>query len=92
MNIQKTDDEHSTPNSRSANRIACRGSAIFTVMSALAAKHGAVNLGPGYPDVDCDPKLVNAIMCAMEAGQNQYSPMPGVASLRSAIAARLRKT
>lgn len=66
------------------------GTTIFTVMSALATKHGAVNLGQGYPDFDCDPKLVNAVRSAMEAGQNQYPPMPGVPSLREAIASKIR--
>jgi methionine aminotransferase len=65
------------------------GTTIFTVMSALAAKHGAVNLGQGFPDFDCDPRLVNFVTSAMEAGQNQYPPMPGVASLRVAIASKI---
>lgn len=66
------------------------GTTIFTVMTALAAKHRAVNLGQGYPDFDCDPKLVNAVTSAMEAGQNQYPPMPGVPSLRQAVASKIR--
>ncbi|MDO9291298.1 MAG: methionine aminotransferase, partial [Hydrogenophaga sp.] len=37
------------------------GTTIFTVMSALAAETGAVNLGQGFPDFDCDPELVNAV-------------------------------
>jgi methionine aminotransferase len=66
------------------------GTTIFTVMSALASKHGAVNLGQGYPDFDCDPKLVSAVTTAMEAGQNQYPPMAGVPVLRQAVAAKIR--
>lgn len=66
------------------------GTTIFTVMSALAAKHGAVNLGQGYPDFDCDPKLVNAVTAAMEAGQNQYPPMAGVPLLLQAVASKIR--
>ena len=31
------------------------GTTIFTVMSALATQHQAVNLGQGFPDFDCDP-------------------------------------
>ncbi len=65
------------------------GTTIFSVMSALAAEHGAVNLGQGFPDFDCDPALVRAVTQAMTAGLNQYPPMPGVAALRSAIAAKL---
>jgi methionine transaminase len=62
------------------------GTTIFTVMSALAVKHGAVNLGQGFPDFDCDPKLVDAVTAAMKAGLNQYPPMAGVPTLREAVA------
>ncbi len=65
------------------------GTTIFTVMSALAAEHGAVNLGQGFPDFECDPKLVEAVADAMRAGFNQYPPMPGVAPLREAIAHKI---
>jgi methionine aminotransferase len=67
------------------------GTTIFTVMSELAAKHGAVNLGQGYPDFDCDKKLINAVTSAMEAGHNQYPPMPGIWLLRQAIALKIRE-
>jgi methionine aminotransferase len=65
------------------------GTTIFTVMSALAAEQGAVNLGQGFPDFDCDPALVQAVSDAMTQGQNQYPPMPGLPVLREAIAAKL---
>ncbi|MGD9550276.1 MAG: pyridoxal phosphate-dependent aminotransferase [Burkholderiaceae bacterium] len=65
------------------------GTTIFTVMSALAAEVGAVNLGQGFPDFDCDPALVEAVYQAMRAGHNQYPPMPGVPSLRSAVASKI---
>ena len=66
------------------------GTTIFTVMSALAAEHGAVNLGQGFPDFDCDPALVDAVTRAMQAGHNQYPPMPGVPALRQAMAAKMQ--
>ncbi len=66
------------------------GTTIFTVMSALAAETGAVNLGQGFPDFDCDPALVNAVTHAMRAGHNQYPPMPGVPALRQAMAAKMQ--
>lgn len=66
------------------------GTTIFTVMSALATEHQAVNLGQGFPDFDCDPKLVQAVTNAMSAGLNQYPPMTGVPVLRGAIAAKLQ--
>jgi methionine transaminase len=65
------------------------GTTIFTVMSALAAEKGAVNLGQGFPDFDCDPGLVNAVTQAMQQGQNQYPPMPGIPALREAVAAKM---
>ena len=58
-------------------------------MSALAAEKGAVNLGQGFPDFDCDPKLVDAVTAAMQAGHNQYPPMPGVPVLRQAVARKI---
>lgn len=65
------------------------GTTIFTVMSALAAEHKAVNLGQGFPDFNCDPELVQAVTSAMSAGLNQYPPMAGIPVLREAIASKL---
>lgn len=72
------------------SRLPAVGTTIFTVMSALAAEVGAVNLGQGFPDFDCDPGLVNAVTRAMQAGHNQYPPMPGVPALRQAMAAKMQ--
>lgn len=65
------------------------GTTIFTVMSALATRHRAVNLGQGFPDFDCDPALIDAVTRAMRAGHNQYPPMTGWGPLRQAIAAKI---
>ncbi|HZY15869.1 MAG TPA: pyridoxal phosphate-dependent aminotransferase [Ramlibacter sp.] len=65
------------------------GTTIFTVMSALAAEKGAVNLGQGFPDFDCDPQLVDAVADAMRSGRNQYPPMAGIAPLREAVASKM---
>jgi methionine transaminase len=65
------------------------GTTIFTVMSALAQQHGAVNLGQGFPDFDCDPRLLDAVDTAMRSGLNQYPPMAGVPLLRERIAAKM---
>jgi methionine transaminase len=67
------------------------GTTIFTVMSALAVRHDAVNLGQGFPDFDCDPRLVDAVTRAMQAGQNQYPPMSGWPPLRTAIADKIER-
>ncbi|CAN5430178.1 pyridoxal phosphate-dependent aminotransferase [soil metagenome] len=66
------------------------GTTIFTTMSALAAERGAINLGQGFPDFACDPKLVDAVTASMRHDQNQYAPMTGVAPLRGSIANKLR--
>lgn len=67
------------------------GTTIFTVMSALAAEHGAVNLGQGFPDFEADPALLQLVTEAMAAGHNQYPPMTGVPALREAIADKLNE-
>lgn len=65
------------------------GTTIFTVMSQLAAEHGAVNLGQGFPDFAAPQRLVDELDRAMRAGHNQYAPMTGVAPLRQAIAEKV---
>jgi len=72
-----------------ASRLPHVGTTIFTVMSALAQQHGAVNLGQGFPDFDCDPRLLDAVDDAMRRGLNQYPPMAGVPVLREAVAAKI---
>ena len=66
------------------------GTTIFTVMSALATEHQAVNLGQGFPDFNCDPRLVEGVTSAMTQGLNQYPPMTGVPALREAVAAKVQ--
>jgi methionine aminotransferase len=59
---------------------------IFTIMSALAKKHEAINLSQGFPDFSPHPKLIEAVHKAMVLGYNQYAPMQGLMSLREMIA------
>jgi len=66
------------------------GTTIFTIMSALAAEKGAVNLGQGFPDFDCDPLLIDVVTDAMKQGLNQYPPMTGVLVLRDSIALKIK--
>ncbi len=73
----------------SVSRLPQVGTTIFTVMSALALDHGAINLGQGFPDFQCDPQLLDAVGQAMREGHNQYPPMAGVAALREAIAEKV---
>ncbi|MCW3121250.1 MAG: aminotransferase class I/II-fold pyridoxal phosphate-dependent enzyme [Flavipsychrobacter sp.] len=63
------------------------GTTIFTVMSALAQEHNAINLSQGFPDFHIDTELSQALGDAAKNGFNQYAPMPGLPALRQAIAA-----
>lgn len=67
------------------------GTTIFTVMSQLAAEHGAVNLGQGFPDFPVPQRLVDELDKAMRAGHNQYAMMTGVPPLRQAIARKTQR-
>lgn len=78
-----------TTNFNITSRLPNVGTTIFTVMSALATQHKAVNLGQGFPDFACDSDLVDQVTQAMQAGHNQYPPMPGVLALRQAIATKI---
>jgi aspartate/methionine/tyrosine aminotransferase len=63
------------------------GTTIFTVMSALAAQHGAINLGQGFPDTEGPADLIEAAAAALRDQRNQYPPLTGVPELRAAVAA-----
>ena len=62
------------------------GTTIFTVMSQLAADSNAINLSQGFPSFDPPEALTDRIAYHLRHGANQYAPMPGVPTLRSAIA------
>ena len=66
------------------------GTTIFTVMSALAAKHQAINLGQGFPDYPISDALTQLVAKAMQDGHNQYMPMAGYGPLLEAIAAKVQ--
>lgn len=65
------------------------GTTIFTVMSALATEHKAVNLGQGFPDFPMSEELTAKVAEAMKNGHNQYAPMPGLIGLRESIAEKV---
>ena len=67
------------------------GTTIFTVMSALATEHKAVNLGQGFPDYPMSEELTAKVYEAMKQGHNQYAPMPGLIGLREAIANKVQQ-
>lgn len=64
------------------------GTSIFSVMTALANEHNAINLAQGFPDFDCSTDLKQLVFDAISSGYNQYAPMPGLMSLREKIAAK----
>lgn len=82
-------DSQLAPLTPPLSRLPQVGTTIFTVMSALATEKNAVNLGQGFPDFDCDPRIVDAVAEAMRAGHNQYPPMAGIPRLRQAIADKI---
>jgi aspartate/methionine/tyrosine aminotransferase len=63
------------------------GTTIFTVMSALAVQHGAINLGQGFPDTEGPADVLEAAAAALLDNRNQYPPLTGVPELREAVAA-----
>ncbi|MGE3774467.1 MAG: aminotransferase class I/II-fold pyridoxal phosphate-dependent enzyme, partial [Gammaproteobacteria bacterium] len=65
------------------------GTTIFTVMSQMAAEHGAINLSQGFPDYDGPVALKEAVKRHIDGGRNQYPPMAGVLPLREAVAAKV---
>jgi N-succinyldiaminopimelate aminotransferase len=75
-----------------AARLRPFGTTIFTEMSALAARTGAINLGQGFPDVDGPAEIVSAVERALRSGAaNQYAPLAGVPELCAAIADHQRR-
>ncbi|WPB82408.1 aminotransferase class I/II-fold pyridoxal phosphate-dependent enzyme [Archangium violaceum] len=69
-----------------AGRVAHLGTTVFSEFSALALKHGAMNLGQGFPDFDGPEAVKEAARKAITDGVNQYAPSPGLRDLRVAIA------
>ena len=65
------------------------GTSIFTVMSALATQHNAVNLGQGYPDFQMSEELTALVNEAMNNGFNQYVPMRGYTPLLEVLAEKV---
>ena len=64
---------------------------VFERMSALAVKHGAVNLGQGFPDFGWPEEILDAAARAVKEGSNQYAPSRGLVPLREAVAAFYRR-
>lgn len=67
------------------------GTTIFTQVSQLANECGAINLGQGFPDFNGPQSLIDRVVHHLNAGHNQYAPLPGVAALREQIALKVEK-
>ena len=67
------------------------GLTIFSEMTNLALRHGAINLSQGFPDFDTHPELKNLVDKYIRSGRNQYAPMQGVGALRERIAEKVRE-
>ena len=67
------------------------GTTIFSVMSALAQEHGAINLSQGFPNFPSSEKLTDLVCHYLKAGYNQYAPMPGLPELREQIARKAHR-
>lgn len=92
MPAHLTDQEHTDPTTvapspRMAGRLRGIPGTIFSEMSALAVRTGALNLGQGFPDRDGPASVVEAAVTALREGRNQYAPGVGVPELRRAVAA-----
>jgi N-succinyldiaminopimelate aminotransferase len=64
---------------------------IFSEMSTLAQRTGAVNLGQGFPDSDGPNEIIEAAVRALRDGLNQYPPTRGFPVLRQAVADHQRR-
>ncbi len=74
-----------------ANHLAPFGTSVFATMSRLAAEHNAVNLSQGFPDFDGPDWIKAAAKAAIDTHSNQYAPLPGIPTLRNAIAKRFTR-
>lgn len=73
-----------------ASKLPNVGTTIFTVMSRMAAEHGAINLSQGFPDFPVAPELIELISESMKKGYNQYAPMAGLPALREQLAEKIK--
>ena len=74
-----------------SSKLPSSGQTIFSVMSALATEHQAINLGQGFPDFDSDPILRDLITKYLNDEKNQYCPMPGLLALRETLSNKIER-
>ena len=74
-----------------ASRVSGFGTTIFTEMTRLAIRHGAINLSQGFPDFDGPEFAKEAAIAAIRAGHGQYARMTGIPELHAALSSKLRR-
>lgn len=74
------------------SKLPAAGTTIFTVMSALAQQHKAINLGQGFPDYPMDEALITLVNEAMLMGNNQYVHMNGLPLLRERLSEKVNES
>ena len=70
----------------SPSKLPAVGTTIFTTMSALAQKHGAINLAQGFPNFPIDAQLQDQLLRVSKENSHQYAPLQGILSLREKVA------
>lgn len=67
------------------------GTTIFAIMSKMAEQYNAINLSRGFPDFNCDDRLIDLVTRYMKEGNNQYAPIEGIYELREVIAELVKR-
>lgn len=73
------------------SKLATQGVTIFSTMTAMAHRLGALNLSQGFPDFSAPPALLEALSQATLAGHNQYPPGDGILGLREQLALQFQQ-
>ena len=81
--------EHLNYTNLISSKLPSASTSIFAVMSKMAADYKAINLSQGFPDFDCNAKLISLVNKYMKKGCNQYAPMPGLMNLREMLAQQI---
>ena len=68
------------------------GTTIFTVMSQLASKYGAINLSQGFPNFPVDTQLTDIVKEIASESIHQYLPMAGYPPLLDKIGQTIERS